>query len=187
MPSEKEGKDDFHCWKLIWNKCHRGVRMIGGVAPRPGCWCKTSTQRCPEWWLDPCPSSLQPQPTPVLEPLPQEIAVFLCFHLGAASEHWLCFKHISPYLVLSCCDRHWTPRNWSPRFFTYSISILQVQMNPGAQIMPSGLCLLYFIAFTFRKALPSGGLGVGTGSFRLISPQFNNSRGNKPTVFILLE
>ena len=53
--------------------------------------------------------------------------------------------------------------------------------------MPSGLCLLYFIAFTCRKALPSGGLGVGTGSFRLISPQFNNSRGKKPAIFILLE
>ena len=74
-----------------------GVWLLDG-----GCWCKTSTQRCPEWWLDPCPSPLQPQSAPVLEPLPQEIVVSLCFHLGAASEHWLCFKHISLYLVLSC-------------------------------------------------------------------------------------
>lgn len=152
-----------------------------------GCWCKTSLQRCPEWWLDPCPSPLQPQPAALLEPLPREIVVSLCFHLvqslntGYASN----ISHCIWFIAVS--DRHWTPRNWSPRFFTYRVSILQVQMNPGAQIMPRGLCLLYFTAFTFRKALSSGALGVGTGSFRMISPQFNNSRGKKPAIFVLFQ
>lgn len=34
--------------------------------------------------------------------------------------------------------------------------MLQAQFNPEAQIMTSGLCLLYLIDFAFRKALLYG-------------------------------
>ena len=157
MPSEKEGKDMISTaefgksaiMELEWF----GMWLLDG-----GCWCKTSPQRCPEWWLDPCPSPLQPQPAALLEPLPREIVVSLCFHLvqslntGYASN----ISHCIWFIAVS--DRHWTPRNWSPRFFTFGVSILQVQMNPGAQIMPGfSPVLLPFVYGFFRKKAISFG------------------------------